>query len=63
MHARVNDSRLTSENLVDEHFDVVACERLWRHDDFVQVALHQLRQYIAARNVVHCRLFFAPYLI
>ena len=38
---------LTSEYLVEEDFDVVGGERLRRHDDLVQVALHQLSHYVA----------------
>ena len=39
---------LTSEYLVEEDFDVVGGERLRRHDDLVQVALHQLGHYVAS---------------
>ena len=38
---------LTSEDLVEEDLDVVGGERLRRHDDFVQVALHQLCDHVA----------------
>lgn len=40
---------LTSEDLVEEDLDVVGCERLRRHDHFVQVALHQLRDHVSGR--------------
>ena len=31
----------SAQNLVGEHFNVVHCEDLIRHDDLVQVGLHQ----------------------
>lgn len=40
---------LTSEDLVEEDLDVVGGERLRRHDHFVQVALHQLRDHVSGR--------------
>lgn len=40
----------TSEDLVEEDLDVVGGERLRRHDHFVEVALHQLRDHVAARR-------------
>lgn len=42
------ESRLTSEDLVEEDLDVVGGERLRRHDHFVEVALHQLCYHVAA---------------
>ena len=39
--------RPTSEDLVEEHLDVVCGQRLRRHDDLVEVALHQLRDDVA----------------
>lgn len=40
----------TSQDLVEEDLDVVSGERLRRHDHFVEVALHQLRDHVAARR-------------
>jgi len=42
---------LTSEDLIEEDLDVVGGERLRRHDHFVEVALHQLRDHVAARRL------------
>ena len=39
---------LTPEDLIEEDLDVVGGEWLRRHDHFVQVALHQLRDHVAA---------------
>ena len=33
----------TSQDLVDEHFDVILCELLWGDNDLVEVTLHQRR--------------------
>lgn len=43
---------LTSEDLVEEHLDVVGGEGLGRHNDFVEVTLHQLSDHVA--TVRHC---------
>lgn len=41
--------------MVEEDLDVVGGEMLWRHDDLVEVTLHQLCDHVAAhprsRNV------------
>lgn len=37
----------TSKDLVEKDFDMVGAEGLWRHDDLMEVALHQLRHHIA----------------
>lgn len=42
---------LTSEDLVEEDLDVVGCERLRRHDHFVEVALHQFCYHVAGRRL------------
>ena len=42
--------RPTSEDLVEEHLDVVGGERLRRHDDLVEVALHQLCDDVSTRQ-------------
>lgn len=39
---------LTSEDLVEKDFDVVRAQGLWRHDDLMEVTLHQLRHHITA---------------
>lgn len=39
---------LTSEDLIEEDLDVVSGERLRRHDNFVEVALHQFCYHVAA---------------
>ena len=43
---------LTTEYLVEEDFDVVGRQVLRRHDDFVEITLHQLRQDVAVRRWV-----------
>lgn len=42
---------LTSQDLVEEDLDVVAGEWLRGHNDLVKVALHQLRDHVAALPV------------
>lgn len=37
----------TSQDLVEKDFGVVGAQRLRRHDDLVEVALHQLRHHVA----------------
>lgn len=46
---------LTSEDLVEEDLDVVSCKRLRRHDHFVKVALHQLRDDVSGRFSVKAK--------
>ena len=43
----------TTEDLVEEHFDVVRGEVLGRHDDLVKVGLHQLRDQVNLGEKVH----------
>jgi len=37
---------LTSEDLIEKDFDVVRAQGLWRHDDLMEVTLHQFRHHI-----------------
>lgn len=46
---------LTSEDLVEEHLDVVGGEGLRGHDHFVEVALHQLRDDVSGRAGVKAK--------
>lgn len=43
---------LTSEDLVEKDFDVVRAQGLWRHDDLMEVTLHQLRHHITVVRVM-----------
>ena len=43
--------RLTSENLVQEKFNMVRAQALWRYDDFMKVTLIQLCQYMSTKSV------------
>lgn len=38
---------LTSEDLVEKDFDMVGAQGLRRHDDLMEVALHQLRHHVS----------------
>lgn len=40
----------TSEDLVEEHFDMIRGQVLGRDDDLVEVALHQLRNDVSVRR-------------
>lgn len=46
---------LTSEDLVEEHLDVVGGEGLRGHDHLVEVALHQLRDDVSGRPGVKAK--------
>lgn len=49
-HTHIHTPTPTSKDLVEEDLDVVGSERLRRHDNFVEVTLHQLRDHVAARR-------------
>lgn len=42
----------TTQNLIDEHFDMIDGERLRRDDYFVQIGLHKFGEHIAAMQFV-----------
>lgn len=37
----------TSQDLIEEHFDMIRGQVLWRDDDLVKVTLHKLRNHVS----------------